>query len=103
MTVHALVTGETISGRIPVDGHPDGFVDVTPAVLYFEHDDDAPPDVLWKVAAAIDQEHFIRGSHPIQKACKALDDPEQYPHVSDELRKAHQSEHKALNARLGGK
>jgi len=66
MTVHALVTGETISGRIPVDGHPDGFVDVTPAVLYFEHDDDAVPDALLKVAAAIDAEHLIRGTHPSQ-------------------------------------
>lgn len=65
MAVHALVTGP-ISGRIPVPDHPDGHVDVTPDVLYFEHDGDTTPDLLLKVAKAIDAEHRVRGTHPEQ-------------------------------------
>lgn len=65
MSTHALVTGP-IAGRVPVgDGHPDAFVDVTPDVLLFEHDDDGGlPPALTAVAEAIDAEHRIRGTHP---------------------------------------
>lgn len=65
MVVHALITGP-ITGRIPVEGHPDGHVDVTPEVLYFDHDSDETPPGLQAVADAIDVEHRIRGTHPGQ-------------------------------------
>jgi hypothetical protein len=68
MARHALITGNSISGRIPVPEHPDGYVDVTPDVLYFEHDSDETPDIVHHVAAAIDAEHRVRGTHPEQVA-----------------------------------
>jgi hypothetical protein len=65
MATHALVTGPIV-GRIPVPDHPDGHVDVTPDVLYFEHDSDEVPAALLAVAEAIDAEHRVRGTHPEQ-------------------------------------
>jgi hypothetical protein len=106
MVAHALVTGTGIAGRIPVpsDDHPEPFVDVTPDVLYFEHDDpETPPPAMVAVADAIEAEHYFRGTHPVQVACRALDDPEQYPDVPDELRQAHREQHAALRALLEGK
>jgi hypothetical protein len=64
MAQHALITGP-IQGRIP-DGNG-GFVDVTPDVLLFDNEDD-----VTAAADAIEIEHAIRGSHPIQQACAAL-------------------------------
>lgn len=91
MATHALVTGNTIAGRIPVDhpDHPDGFIDVTPPVLYFEHDDeDRPPDGLLAAADAIEDEHWVRQTHPVQLSLQALNDPEQYPVDTEERRAA---------------
>jgi hypothetical protein len=67
VATHALVTGPIV-GRIPVgDGHPDDFVDVTPPVLLFEHDDDESlPPAMLAVAAAIEDEHRVRGTLPEQ-------------------------------------
>lgn len=66
MPRHALVTGVNISGRIPVPEHPEGWVDVTPDVLYFEHDSNETPDIIHHIAKAIDAEHRVRGTHPDQ-------------------------------------
>ena len=57
---HALVTGP-ITGRIPIshENHSDGWVDVTPDVLLFDD-----TSALEAVAAAIDEEHRVRGTHP---------------------------------------
>lgn len=104
MPRHALVTGTGIAGRIPVDSpdHPAGFVDVTPETLYFEHDDpDAPPPALLAVAEAIEAEHYVRDTHPVQHACRALAEPGL--DVSEEALQAHRDEHAALVARFGGK
>jgi hypothetical protein len=91
---HALVTGPTIIGRIP---HGEGFLDVTPDVLYF----DTHAEAL-AAADSIEVEHHVRGTHPIQLECQALDDPEQYPNgISDEHRAAHRAAHRELNARMG--
>jgi hypothetical protein len=90
---HALVTGATITGRIP---HGDGWVDVTPDVVYF----DSHAEAL-AAAASIEAEHHVRGTHPLQLECQALDDPAQYPHgISDDLRAAHRAAHRELNARM---
>lgn len=90
---HALVTGNTITGRIPHEG---GWLDVTPDVVFF----DSHAEVL-AAAASIEEEHHARGTHPIQVECRALDDPAEYPHgISDELRAAHRAAHKALNDRM---
>ena len=60
MTTHALVTGP-ITGRIPIShkANPEGWVDVTPDVIY--SDDPKHIDAL---AAAISDEHTVRGTHP---------------------------------------
>lgn len=57
---HALITGP-ISGRIPIkhEAHPEGHVDVTPDVLLFDD-----PELVKAVAAAIEDEHRFRGTHP---------------------------------------
>ena len=57
---YALVTGP-ITGRIPIDhaAFPQGHVDVTSPVLLFDSTDEVEA-----VAAAIDDEHRIRGTHP---------------------------------------
>lgn len=57
---HALITGP-ITGRIPTPSKtvPADFVDVTADVLYF---DDVK--VAKAVAAAIADEHKVRGTHP---------------------------------------
>ena len=56
----ALITGP-ITGRIPIKhkAHPEGHVDVTPDVLLFDD-----PKELDAVAAAIEDEHRARGTHP---------------------------------------
>ena len=56
----ALITGP-ISGRIPIKhkAYPEGHVDVTPDVLLFDDQKD-----LDAVAAAIEDEHRFRGTHP---------------------------------------
>jgi hypothetical protein len=61
MATHALVTGPGITGRIPIehDRHPEGHVDVTPAVI--TSDD---PEHIQAIAAAIEDEHRARGTHP---------------------------------------
>lgn len=63
--VHALVTGDAITGPIPIDHkkHPQGWVDVSPSVLYF--DDRAHAEA---VAAAIEDKHYEQGTHPAQVA-----------------------------------
>jgi hypothetical protein len=105
MAVHALVTGESISGRIPVS-HPDipaGYIDVTPDTLYFEHDDATTPATLLAVAAAIEDEHYVRKTHPVDAACVALNDPDQYDQndpAVQALKVAHQAEHQALHAKM---
>ena len=60
MHQHALITGP-ITGRIPIkhDNHPDGWVDVTPDVIYA--DDEHHVQAL---ADAISDEHHARGTHP---------------------------------------
>lgn len=60
MAEHVLVTGP-ITGRIPIshDAHPDGHIDVTPAVLIFDS-----IEQVQAVAAAIEDEHRVRGTHP---------------------------------------
>jgi hypothetical protein len=106
MPVHALVTGESISGRIPVS-HPDipaGHIDVTPDTIYFEHDDEtASPPVLLAVADAIEDEHYVRKTHPVDAACTALNDPDQYDQndpAVQALKVVHQAEHQALHAKM---
>jgi hypothetical protein len=100
MATHALVTGP-ISGRIPVK---DSHVDVTPHVLYFEHDDvSAPPQALLDVADAIEDEHYVRGTHPIELECQALDDTSQYPDLPDEVRARHRQMHADLHTKMANR
>lgn len=103
MPTHALVTGVNISGRIPVPEHPDGWVDVTPDVLYFEADSNDTPDIVHHVADAIEVEHYVRKTHPTEQACRALSDPQEYPNPSPELIAAHKAEHEALHAKMAAK
>lgn len=94
----ALVTGLGISGRIPInhERHPEGFVDVTPPVIYSDD-----PDHLQAVADAIEDEHFVRGTHPAQLAVKALDDPKQFPDgVTDEHREFAHATHREVEERV---
>lgn len=96
---HVLVTGP-ISGRIPTPSPAiaGDFHDVTPDVLVFD-----TLEELHAVADAIEVEHHVRGSHPIQHECAYLDDPSQHPNgVDEERRKAHQAAHKALNEKMKG-
>lgn len=94
----AVVTGP-ITGRIPT---PDpavkaDMVNVTPDVLYFDTVEEAQA-----VAAAIETEHAIRGTHPIQLECGHLLDPEFFPDGADPERLAdHQAAHAALNQAQG--
>jgi hypothetical protein len=102
VATHALVTGP-IQGRIPVDGHPEGWVDVTPDMIFFEHDDEneAPPQLL-AVAEAIENEHYRRGSHPLQLAERALQDPGQYDPEGDQpAREEHARQLADLHKRMG--
>ncbi|MBV9290970.1 MAG: hypothetical protein JO222_00865 [Frankiales bacterium] len=95
---HALVTGE-ISGRIPTPGDdfPHDFYDVTPPVLYFDD-----PQHVAALAHAIEVEHVVRRTHPLQLECDSLNDAAQHPNGVDKDRvKAHQAAHKALHARVG--
>lgn len=110
MPVHALVTGLTISGRIPVPEHPQGFVDVTPEILYFEHDSNDTPDIVHHVADAIEVEHYVRKTHPIELACQALNDPAEYDPsdpahaaVREQMLADHQAAHEALHAKMAEK
>lgn len=91
---HALITG-AITGRIPTpDPGIDGdFLDVTPDVLYF--DDQA---TAIKVADAIEVEHYVRGSHPVQLECAAMD---AQPDITDEARAAHKKLHTKVAKRVG--
>jgi hypothetical protein len=106
---HALITGP-ISGRIP---NGDGFVDVTPDVLLFED-----PEEVNAAADAIEVEHAVRGSHPIQAECEVLgplnaalesgnaDDARALAyslgvHDHKAVVQAHQKAHKALNKKAG--
>jgi hypothetical protein len=103
MAQHALITGP-IQGRIP-DGNG-GFVDVTPDVLLFDNEDD-----VTAAADAIEIEHAIRGSHPIQQACAALEagNAGEAKRLAYDLGihdhkgtiDAHQKAHKALNKKAG--
>ena len=63
--VHALVTGDLITGPIKIEhpSHPAGWVDVSPAVLYFDN-----PDHAVAVAQAIEDHHTLQGTHPAQVA-----------------------------------
>lgn len=93
MAQHALITGP-IQGRIP---HGDGFVDVTPEVVYFDTEEEAQ-----SAAEAIEIEHAVRGTHPVQHECGVLDDPEIRPEgVSPDVIKAHRAAHRALNEKAG--
>lgn len=91
---HALVTGP-ITGRIPNgDG---GFVDVTPDVLLFDTEEEVAA-----VAEAIEVEHAVRGTHPLAAECANLNDPELHPGgAPEDVVKAHQEAHKALNKKAG--
>lgn len=90
---YALVTGP-IQGRIP---HGDGFVDVTPEVLLFDSEDE-----VIAVAEAIEVEHAVRGTHPLDAECAHLDDPAAYPDgIPDDVRKAHRAAHKTLKEKAG--
>jgi hypothetical protein len=62
---HVVVTGTGISGRIPIShpAHPEGFVDVTPDSLEVADDGHAKA-----VCDAIEAEHYVRGTHPLQLA-----------------------------------
>jgi hypothetical protein len=86
MAQHALVTGP-ITGRIP---HGDGFVDVTPDVVYLDSEEEARA-----VADSVEVEHAVRGTHPLQAQCAALDG------APDDVVKAHRAAHKALNEKAG--
>src|SRR5437763_1568731 len=90
---HAVVTGP-IAGRIP---HGDGFVNVTPDVVYC----DTPEEAL-AVADSIEVEHAARGTHPLQAECANLDDPAAYPDgaPADAVQR-HRAAHKALNRKAG--
>ena len=96
MAQHALVTGP-ITGRIP---HADGHVDVTPDVLYFDTEEEAQA-----VADSIEIEHAVRGTHPVQEECEVLSRRDEiHPGGlgwSDDVIKAHQAAHKALNKKAG--
>jgi hypothetical protein len=103
---HAVVTGDTISGRIPIDHpeHPRGHVDVTPPVLYFElGDGETHSSAALAVAAAIEDEHYARRTHPIQLAHDAAHDPEQYPDATEEFKAYHRAALAELDTRMGGK
>jgi hypothetical protein len=105
---HALITGP-IQGRIP---NGDGFVDVTPEVVYFDSEEEAKA-----AAEAIELEHAHRGSHPIQHECEVLgplndavndkdvDDADVAArmgvHDHKNVLKAHQDAHKALDKKAG--
>lgn len=105
---HALITGP-IQGRIP---RGDGFVDVTPEVLYFDSEGEAA-----EVAEAIELEHAHRHTHPLQQECEVLgplndavadknaDDALVAAHLGvhdhKNVLKAHQEAHKALNKKAG--
>lgn len=90
---HAVVTGAVV-GRIP---HGDGFIDVTPDVVYVESEEEAQA-----IAESIDVESAVRGVHPLQAECTHLDDPDAYPDgIPDDVREAHQAAHKALNEKAG--
>lgn len=94
----AVVTGP-ITGRIPIKHakHPEGFVDVTPYVVYTDDLDHAHA-----IADAIEVEHHVRGTHPLQTECAYLDDVTQHPNGLDPERiKAHRAAHKALNKKVG--
>lgn len=106
---HALITGP-IQGRIP-DGNG-GFVDVTPDVVYLETEED-----VQVMAEAIEVEHAVRGSHPIQAECATLaplndavndetvDDTVVAAHLGvhdhKNVLKAHQAAHQSLNRKAG--
>lgn len=95
---HALVTGP-ITGRIPTPNPTinGDFVDVTPDHLLFDTVEEAIA-----VAEAIEVEHHVRGTHPIQLECAYLDDPAEHPNgVDSERVKAHRAAHKALNKKVG--
>jgi hypothetical protein len=91
---HALVTGP-ITGRIPTPSKdfPHDFYDVTPDVVYF----DDQGHVL-ALADAIEVEHHVRGTHPLQTECAALDDPVKFPDGPPaDVVARHRAEHAALN------
>lgn len=90
----ALVTGP-ITGRIPTpDKAIDGdFTDVTPDVLVFSDVKQAEA-----VAAAIEVEHYTRGSHPVQVQCAELD---AQPDITDEERAQHRKLHTQVKKRVG--
>ena len=90
---HALITGP-ITGRIPTPDPaiPHDFVDVTPDVLYF--DDQAH---ALAIADAIEDEHWARGSHPVQLAVK---DHAGRDDVSDEERAQAKSQHDEVSKRV---
>jgi hypothetical protein len=107
MPRHALITGVNMSGRIQVAEHPDGWVDVTPEILYFEHDSNETPDIVHDVANAIEAEHYVRRTHPVDLACQALDDPDQYDPadpihaaVREQMIADHRAEHQALHQKM---
>jgi hypothetical protein len=87
---HALVTGPIV-GRIPTPDPvvPHDFVDVTPDVIYFDNKDHA-----LAVAHAIEDEHWTRGSHPLQ-----LSD-EDYDLLNDEQKQAHVAAHREAKQRI---
>lgn len=110
MAQHALITGP-IQGRIP-DGSG-GFVDVTPDVVYLDTKDE-----VQAVADAIEVEHAVRGSHPIQAECAVLGPINAALESGDTagakslayglgvhdhkaIVDAHQKAHKALNRKAG--
>jgi hypothetical protein len=99
--VHALVTGPGISGRIPIEHerHPEGFVDVTDYAIYSDD-----PDHIQAIAAAIEEEHFVRGTHPAQLALKALDDQEQFPDgVTEEHREQAHATYREVQERINSR
>lgn len=90
---HAVVTGP-ITGRIPTpDGAiPHDFVDVTPDVLYFDTE-----ELAVSVAHAIEDEHYVRDTHPVQEQCRELHAQED---ISDEEMEAHRALHDEVKARV---
>ena len=99
MATHALVTGP-ISGRIPTphDEVPDDYVDVTPDVLYFEGDDtENPPPALLAVADAIEEEHWVRDTHPVQVQCRELHDQ---PDITEEALEQHSKLHTEIKTKV---
>jgi hypothetical protein len=90
MAQHALITGP-ITGRIP---HGNGFVDVTPDVVYFDSEKEAQA-----AADSIESEHLARGTHPVQLECEVLrQHGDEFP---AETVASHQAAHKALNKKAG--